>query len=103
MVQKHIFESTGFGWLIANGTRYGHDLIITADGRIGPRPKHRSKKYGGWHTVLGPEELADALTGDPEILLIGCGQFGLLPIRAETRALAAARGVQIETATTSRA
>lgn len=96
-------NSTGFGWLIANGTRYEHDLIITADGRWLPRPKHLSKKYGGWHTVLGPEEVVDALAGDPEILLVGCGQFNLLPIRDETRALAAGRGIQVETLSTSAA
>lgn len=100
MARPPLLESTGFGWLVANGTRYDHDLLITTDARLLPRPKHLSKKYGGWHTVLGPEEIADALAGDPEILLIGCGQFGLLPIRDETRALAAARGIKIETATT---
>jgi len=55
-MERLALESTGFGWLIANGTRYDHDLIITADARLLPRPKHLSKKYGGWHTVLGPEE-----------------------------------------------
>lgn len=99
-MERLTLASTGFGWLIANGTRYDHDVIITADARLLPRPKHLSKKYGGWHTVLGPEETADALAGDPEILIIGCGQFNLLPIRAETRALISARHIQIETAPT---
>ncbi len=97
---KPLLESTGFGWLIAKGTRYDHDLMITSDARLLPRPKHLSKKYGGWHTVLGPEEIEPVLAGNPEILLIGCGQFSLLPIRDETRTLAAARGVQIEIAST---
>ncbi len=91
-------ESAGFGWLIANGTRYDHDLIITVDGEIVPRPKHLSKKYGGWHTVLGPEEVEIALAGNPEIVLIARGHFGVLPIRAETRALLAQRGVSLELA-----
>jgi hypothetical protein len=91
------FKSCGFGWLIVNGQRYADDQMIATNGEIVPRPKHLSKKYGGWHTVLGPEEVECALIGDPEILVVGCGHFGVLPIRAETRALLAARGVTLET------
>lgn len=90
-------ESTGFGWLVADGKRYDRDLVVTIDGVIVPRPKHLSKKYGGWHTVLGPEEIESAIAGNPEILVVGCGHFGVLPIRPETRALLKQRGVQIET------
>jgi hypothetical protein len=90
-------ESAGFGWLVADGKRYDHDLVITIAGAIVPRPKHLSKKYGGWHTVLGPEEIETAIAGNPEILVVGCGHFGVLPIRPETRTLLAQRGVQIET------
>ncbi len=100
MLELH---GTGFGWVVANGSRYDHDLIITTSGEIIPRLKQLSKKYGGWHTVLGPEELARALEGNPEILLVGCGQFNLLPILDETKALLARRGVKLETMRTSRA
>ncbi len=89
-------ESAGFGWLVADGKRYTKDLFITVDGQILLRPKHLSIKYGGWHTVLGPEELEYALVGHPEILLVGCGHYGVLPIIQETYALAAKKGVQIE-------
>jgi hypothetical protein len=91
-------ERHGFGWIIVDGRRWDRDIIITAHNQVVLRPKHLSKKYGGWHTVLGPEEMGDALAGDPEILLIGCGHFGLLPIRQETRALLAERGVTVEIA-----
>lgn len=90
-------ESAGFGWLVADGTRYDHDVVITVEGNLVPRPKQLSKKYGGWHTVLGPEEIATAIVGKPEILVVGCGHFGVLPIRPETRTLLAQRGVKIET------
>lgn len=91
------FQACGFGWFIANGRRYENDHIVTVNGEIVPRPKHLSKKYGGWHTALGPEEIEHALDGDPEILLIGCGHLGVLPIRPEARALVAARGITLET------
>jgi hypothetical protein len=91
------FESCGFGWFVANGRRYENDHIVTVNGEIVPRPKHLSKKYGGWHTALGPEEVEHALVGDPEILVVGCGHLGVLPIREEVRALLAARGIALET------
>ncbi|MEW5718879.1 MAG: MTH938/NDUFAF3 family protein [Chloroflexota bacterium] len=91
------FQACGFGWFIADGRRYENDHVITVAGEIAPRLKHLSKKYGGWHTALGPEEVEHILTGDPEILIVGCGHFGVLPIRAETRALLAARSVPWET------
>ncbi len=120
-------EATGFGWLIANGQRYDHDIIVTADAQIIARPKHLStppaalpllrgglggvrsggaktpRHFAGWHTPLGPEEIGSALAGDPEILLVGRGQFSLLPILDETRARLAERGVKIETAPTPNA
>ncbi|MCX7841152.1 MAG: MTH938/NDUFAF3 family protein [Anaerolineae bacterium] len=91
------FQACGFGWFIANGRRYENDHIITVNGEIVPRPKHLSKKYGGWHTALGPEEIEYALVDNPEILVIGCGHLGVLPIREEVRALLAARGITLET------
>jgi hypothetical protein len=99
----HILESRGFGSLVADGRRYDHDLIVTVAGEIIARPKHLSKKYGGLHTILGPEEIVFALAGDPEILLVATGHLGILPIHAETRALIARRGIALECATIHRA
>jgi hypothetical protein len=90
------FQAEGFGWLMADGRRYAQDVIVTADGDIQPRPKHLSKKYGGWHTVLGPEEMASVLSTGLEVLVVGRGHFNQLPIRRETLALLAERGVELE-------
>ena len=92
------FASPQFGSLVVNGTRYDHDLLITVTGEIRPRPKHLSKKYGGWHTVLGPEEIEHALVDKPDMLLVATGHFGILPIRNETRALLAQHGVALKLA-----
>ncbi|MDE3089630.1 MAG: hypothetical protein KGJ80_09665 [Chloroflexota bacterium] len=96
-------ESAGFGWLVADGRRYDRDIIITVEGAIIPRPKQLSKKYGGWHTVLGPEEIESALVGNPQVLLVGRGHFSQLPILEETCALLAQRGVALETASAAEA
>ncbi len=92
------FASSQFGSLVVNGTCYDHDLLVTVTGEILPRPKHLSKKYGGWHTVLGPEEIEHALVGNPAMLLVATGHFGILPIRNETRALLAQHGVALKLA-----
>ena len=91
-------EATGFGWLLADGQRYDKDVVITVEGEIKPRPKELSKKYGHTHTPLGPEETEIALEGDPEVLVVGMGQFGVLPILPETREMVAQRGVELKTA-----
>jgi hypothetical protein len=92
------FGPVGFGWIEIDGKRYENDIVITTHGAIVPRPKHLSKKYGGWHTVLGPEEIESVIAGNPEIVVVGCGHFGVLPIRPETRALLGEHGVEIECA-----
>jgi hypothetical protein len=97
-IKEPKLEAAGFGWLVANSQRYDRDVIITVDGEIIPRPKHLSKKYGGWHTVLGPEEMESALAGHPEVLLVGLGHFRQLPILPETKVLLSERGVRLETA-----
>lgn len=91
------FQACGFGWFVADGRRYEDDHIVTVNGEIVPRPKHLSKKYGGWHTALGLEEIEHALVGDPELLVVGCGHLGVLPIRQEVRARLATRGIALET------
>ena len=96
------FEDARFGSIIANGARYDHDLILTVAGEIIARPKYLSKKYGGPHTVLGPEEIVFALAGDPEILLVATGHSGVLPILESTRAVIAEHGVALECATIHR-
>lgn len=98
MAKAPKLETTGFGWLLADGQRYDKDVVITVEGEIKPRPKELSKKYGSGHTPLGPEEAEIALEGDPEVLVVGMGQFGVLPILPETREMVAQRGVELKTA-----
>lgn len=50
------------------------------------------------HTPLGPEEVEIALEGNPEVLVVGMGQFGVLPILPETKEMVAQRGVELRTA-----
>jgi hypothetical protein len=69
-----------------NEVRYDHDIIIHQDGTVTKRSKKKSKKlknsYG--HTPLADQELEFLEKENPEVIFIGTGQFGDLPITPET-------------------
>jgi hypothetical protein len=72
---------TGFGWIIINGTRYEHDVIIIG-GTVSKRKKKLSKarkdEYG--HTPLSARELEFLSDEKPGVVYIGTGQYGDLPV-----------------------
>jgi len=71
-----------FGWVEIGGTRYEHDVIIHTDGSVSKRKKKLSKPWAGefGHTPLSAEEL-EFLEGErPEVVYIGTGQYGDLPV-----------------------
>ncbi|NYT16760.1 MAG: hypothetical protein GKC06_01970 [Methanomicrobiales archaeon] len=77
--------TTGFGWIEIGGNRYEYDIIIHTDGTISRRPKKRSRdlkpEYG--HTPLSDEELEVVRSEHPEVVYIGTGQSGSLPVTPE--------------------
>jgi hypothetical protein len=74
-----------FGWIEIDKVRYEHDVIIHRDGSVTKRSKKRSKElkitYG--HTPLSNHELEVLEKEKPEIVYIGTGQYGDLPITQE--------------------
>jgi hypothetical protein len=82
---------TGFGWIEYDGVRYDHDIVIHTDRSITRRKKKLSKKrkeeFG--HTPLSGEELADLLRERPEVVYIGTGQYGVLPLTPDALTLLA--------------
>jgi hypothetical protein len=71
-----------FGWIEIDKVRYDHDVIIHTDGSITRRSKKKSKvlksTYG--HTPLSGQELEFLADERPEIVYIGTGQYGDLPL-----------------------
>ena len=71
-----------FGWIEIDKVRYEHDVIIHRDGSVTKRSKKRSKElksiYG--HTPLSEYELDILKKEKPEIVYVGTGQYGDLPI-----------------------
>jgi len=94
---------TGFGWIEIDGKRWEKDVLITADGRVRKRPKKLSKPYSTGHTPLGPEEIESAVKGKPDVLVVGTGQWGALPILPAARRVAEEHGVALEAVTTPEA
>jgi len=78
-------EETGFGYIVVDGRKYRHDIVIHVDGKISKRKKELSKPFKrGIHTPLSWLEIAHLLEENPEIIIIGTGQYGALPILEET-------------------
>ena len=73
---------TGFGWIEIGSTRYEHDVIIHADGAVSKRKKKASKVYRSeyGHTPLSEGELDFLADERPELVYVGTGQYGDLPL-----------------------
>jgi len=98
-----MLEKTGFGYIIVDGKRYNHDIVIHVDGQISKRKKELSKPFKrGLHTPLAPPEVEELLDEGPEVIVIGSGQFGALPIIDEAVQIVKDRGVEIIIDTTPR-
>jgi hypothetical protein len=81
----HASMKSEFGWIEIDQVRYEHDVIIHRDGSVTKRSKKKSKElkstYG--HTPLSDQELEVLKKEKPEIVYIGTGQYGDLPITPE--------------------
>jgi hypothetical protein len=83
----HAYMRSEFGWIEIDNIRYDHDVIIHRDGSVTKRSKKRSKElkstYG--HTPLSDHELDILGKEKSEIVYIGTGQYGDLPITPEAK------------------
>jgi hypothetical protein len=80
---------TGFGFIEIQGVTYTHDIVIHTDGTISRREKKKSKdlktEYG--HTPLSGAELDFLRREKPEVVYIGTGQYGSLPLTKDALAI----------------
>lgn len=77
-------EKTKFGSITISGKKYKHDVYLYPDGTIEKRDKSHSPRIGG-HRSLSIWELKRVLKDNPDVLLIGMGQSGVLPMNEETK------------------
>jgi hypothetical protein len=73
---------TGFGWIEIERVQYDHDIVIHNDRTITKRKKKLSKDQKGQygHTPLSVAELGFLADEHPDVVFIGTGQYGDLPV-----------------------
>jgi hypothetical protein len=72
----------GLGFVKVKGKQYDHDIVIHVDGAVTRREKKKSKdlkaEYG--HTPLSDRELGFLVDEHPDVVYIGSGYEGHLPV-----------------------
>jgi len=95
------FASTKFGSVTVNGQEY-KDILVVGE-KIIPRDLDMlHQEYGTGH-VVAPEELDRLLSGEPDVVVIGTGQYGLLKVGESIREMAGEVGVDLIFASTPKA
>jgi hypothetical protein len=80
-----------FGWVEIDGERYEHDVIIHTNGEVTKRKKKLSKPFKAdyGHTPLSEKELELLKDERPEVVIIGTGQDGALPLTPKAQKILA--------------
>ncbi len=92
------FNKTKFGKIWIDDEKYNHDVYLYPNGTIEKRDKSHSPRIGG-HRSLSEWELERILESNPDILIIGMGQSGVLPftkgVEEKVNELNSRKGVEI--------
>ena len=81
-------ESYEFGRVVIDGKTYTADVIVTPDG-----VKEQWWRKEG-HSLY-PEDLECVLTAEIEVVIIGCGAYGVLKVPEDTRTWLAQKGIDL--------
>ena len=92
----NIIDSYHFGKIVINGKNYSSDVIIFPD-RI------RDNWYRKTGHQLCLEDIAEVITENPEVLIVGTGASGLMKILPEVKQIAQTQGIKIIAKTTDKA
>jgi len=92
----NIIDSYQFGLITVNGKEYSLDIIISSSSI---RSDWRRKR--GHELCL--EDIAEVLSENPEVLVVGTGASGLMKVRPEVKQAAQARGIKLIVDTTDKA
>ena len=80
---KPAIDETDFGYIVIEGARIEHDVVIRLSGAIKKRKKKLSKAvYGTSHTV-SLDEAKHIYEDGAERLIIGSGQTGMVSLSDE--------------------
>ena len=92
----NIIDSYRFGLIVVSGKKYTSDVIISAD-RV---------KDGWWRKEghqLCPQDMAEILSENPEVLVVGTGASGLVKVLPEVQQVTDTRGIKLIVETTDKA
>jgi len=81
-------QALRFGRIVIDETVYDRDVIIFPD-------RVRSDWCRGDGHNLAPEDLVEALEGEPEVIILGRGVFGRMKVSESVRASIMERGIQL--------
>lgn len=92
----NMIDSYQFGQVVVNGKRYSSDVIIFPD-----------RVRGDWWRKTGHqlclEDIAEVLTDNPEVLIVGIGASGLMTVLPEVQQAVEAQGIKLIVETTDKA
>ena len=91
-----IIDSYQFGLVVINGEKYTSDVIIFPD-----RVRSDWRRKSGHELYL--EDITEGLTENPEVLIVGTGESGMLRVLPEAKRNTEAQGIKLIAETTDRA
>ena len=89
-------DSYQFGKIVIDGTAYNSDIIILGD----------SVQPDWWRRQghsLSAEDLKTVIAAKPTVLVVGCGESGLMKVPEETRQVLQENDIQLQALDTSEA
>jgi hypothetical protein len=92
----NIIDSYQFGLIVVSGRRYTSDIVIFPD----------SVSDNWWRKMghqLCLDDIAEVITENPEVLVVGTGASGLMKVLPEVRQVLEARAVKLIVEATDKA
>ncbi|MFZ3062889.1 MAG: MTH938/NDUFAF3 family protein [Actinomycetota bacterium] len=86
-------EGTKFGSVTIDGETYEDVLIV--EGKVLRRDKDKIRAIYGTSHVVRKEETEELLKGNPEVVIIGTGQYGSLSVDPEVASLIREAGAEL--------
>ncbi len=89
-------DSYQFGEIVIGGKKYSSDVIVSPD-----------RVRDNWWRKIGHElcleDIADVITENPEVLVVGTGASGLMKVLPEVKQVVQARGIKLIVEPTNKA
>ena len=89
-----MIDDYSFGRITIDGSTYTADVIIYSCGSVGP-----DRVDSSWWRLEGhklqPDDLTDVFTAQPEVLVVGQGNPGLMRVAEATREAVVELGIEL--------